>query len=145
MSRRARVPYRDLRKEITMNAEEKKSLIRRYFQEVWSEGNLAFIDEHMASDYVNIDPTTPGTRLEGREAFKTLVVALRDAFQQMRMTVDPQYADGDVVITEWTSRAVHRGSLNGLPPTGKSGETTGITVTRFKGDKIAQDHAIWDL
>jgi len=48
-------------------------------------------------------------------------------------------------VTEWTSHAVHRGSLNGLPPTGKAGATTGITVSRFEGDKIAQDHAVWDL
>lgn len=128
-----------------MNAEEKKSLIRRYYKEVWSEGNFAFVDQHMTSDYVNIDPATPGARVEGREAFKGLVGALRGAFQEMRMTVDGQYVDGDVVITEWTSHAVHRGSLNGLPPTGKAGSTTGITVSRFKGDKIAQDHAVWDL
>jgi len=128
-----------------MNAEEKKSLIRRYYQEVWSEGNLAFVDRHMTEDYANIDPATPGTRLEGRAAFKELVKALRAAFQEMSMTIDGQYADGDAVITEWTSHAVHRGSLNGLPPTGKAGSTTGITVSRFRGEKICQDHAIWDL
>jgi predicted ester cyclase len=82
---------------------------------------------------------------QAREAFKQLVGALRGAFQEMTMTVDGQYADGDVVVTEWTSRAVHRGSLNGLPPTGRAGTTTGITVSRFAGDKISQDHAIWDL
>lgn len=128
-----------------MNAEEKKSLIRRYYQEVWSEGNFDFVDRHLTDDYVNIDPATPGTRLAGRPAFKALVTSLRDAFQEMSMTIDDQYVDGDVVVTEWTSRAVHRGSLNGLPPTGKAGATTGITVSRFRGDKICQDHAIWDL
>jgi len=128
-----------------MNAEEKKNLIRRYYKEVWSEGNLAFVDAHMTNDYVNIDPATPGARVEGREGFKQLVGALRGAFQEMTMTVDGQYVDGDVVVTEWTSHAVHRGTLNGLPPTGKAGSTTGITVSRFQGDKISQDHAIWDL
>jgi steroid delta-isomerase-like uncharacterized protein len=128
-----------------MNTEEKKKLIRRYYQEVWSEGNLAFVDEHMTKDYVNIDPATPGTRLEGREAFKKLVTGLREAFQEMTMTVDDQFAEGEVVVTEWTSRAVHRGPLMGIPPTGKVGVTTGITVSRFAGDKIRQDHAIWDL
>jgi hypothetical protein len=61
-----RVPERRLREEITMNTEEKKSLIRRCYKEVWSEGNLGFVDEHMTNDYVNIDPATPGTRLQGR-------------------------------------------------------------------------------
>jgi steroid delta-isomerase-like uncharacterized protein len=128
-----------------MNAEEKKSLIRRYYQEVWSEGNFAFVDRHMTAEYVNIDPATPGTRVQGREAFKHLVSALRGAFQEMKMTIDGQYVDGDVVVTEWTAHAVHRGPLNGLPPTCKEGTTTGITISRFQGDKIAQDHAVWDL
>jgi predicted ester cyclase len=70
---------------------------------------------------------------------------LREAFQDMTMTVDDQHVDGDVVVTEWTSRAVHRGLLMGIPPTGKTGVTTGITISRFAGDKIRQDHAIWDL
>jgi steroid delta-isomerase-like uncharacterized protein len=128
-----------------MNAEDKKSLIRRYYQEVWSRGNLAFVDVHMTADYVNIDPATPGARLEGREAFKQLVGGLREAFHDMTMTVDDQHVDGDVVVTEWTSRAVHRGPLMGIPPTGRAGVTTGITVSRLAGDKIRQDHAIWDL
>lgn len=32
-----------------------------------------------------------------------------------------------------------------IPPTGKAGVTTGITISRFAGDRICQDHAIWDL
>jgi predicted ester cyclase len=33
----------------------------------------------------------------------------------------------------------------GIPPTGKTGVTTGITVTTLVGGKIAEDRAIWDL
>jgi steroid delta-isomerase-like uncharacterized protein len=136
------------REEITMNAQDKeakKDLVRRYYDEVWSKGNLAFVDEAMTSDYVNIDPATPGTRLEGREAFKHLVGALRGAFQEMKMTIDAQHVDGDVVVTEWTSHAVHRGELMGIPPTGKAGATTGVTVSTLVGGKIAQDRAQWDM
>jgi steroid delta-isomerase-like uncharacterized protein len=133
------------REEITMNPEEKKSLIRRCYDEVWSRGNLAAVDELMTADYVNIDPATPGTRLEGREAFKQLVGKLRGAFQDMRMTITAQHVDGDVVVTEWTSHAVHRGVLDGLPPTGKAGQTTGVTVSTLAGGRIREDRAIWDL
>jgi steroid delta-isomerase-like uncharacterized protein len=139
------------REEITMNAQDneaketKKTLVRRCYDEVWSKGNLAVVDELMTSDYVNIDPATPGTRLEGREAFKQLVGTLRGAFQDMKMTIDAQHVDGNVVVTEWTSHAVHRGALLGIPPTGKAGVTTGVTVSTLVGGKIAEDRAIWDL
>jgi steroid delta-isomerase-like uncharacterized protein len=128
-----------------MTTEQKKELVRRYYQEVWTKGNVAFVDQAFTEDYVNCDPATPGVRLEGREAFKQLVGTLRGAFQDMRMTIDQQYVDGDVVVSEWTAHAVHRGPLMGIPPTGKSGTTTGITISRLAGDRIAEDRVIWDL
>jgi len=128
-----------------MNAQEKKDFVRRYYQEVWSNGNLDFVDRAFTEDYVNCDPATPGGRVEGRPAFKELVRTLRNAFQEMHMTIDRQHVDGDVVVSEWTATAVHRGPLMGLPPTGKSGHTTGITLSSFRGDRIHEDRAIWDL
>jgi len=32
--------------------EENKGLVRRYYEEVWSKGNVAAVDEFMAADYV---------------------------------------------------------------------------------------------
>ena len=128
-----------------MNAEQKKDLVRRYYQEVWTKGNLDFADQTLTDDYVNCDPTTPGERLEGRQAFKQLVGTLRGAFQDMVMTIDRQHVDGDVVVSEWTARAVHRGPLMGIPPTGKAGHTTGITISSFRGERIREDRVIWDL
>ncbi|HVZ74618.1 MAG TPA: ester cyclase [Polyangia bacterium] len=128
-----------------MNTEEKKQLVRRYYDEVWSRGNVALIDELMTKDYVNDDPATPGRRIQGREAFKHLVTTLRGAFQEMKMTIKAQHAEGDVVVTEWSAHAFHRGTLNGIPPTGKEGTTTGVTISTFAGNQIAEDRAIWDL
>ena len=45
-------------KEAKDAEETKKSLVRRYYDEVWTKGNLAFVDEIMTKDYVNIDPAT---------------------------------------------------------------------------------------
>ena len=128
-----------------MSAEQKKDLVRRYYQEVWTKGNLDFADQVCTDDYVNCDPATPGGRLEGRGAFKELVKTLRGAFQDMVMTIDRQHVDGDVVVSEWTAKAVHRGSLMGIPPTGKAGQTTGITISCFRGDRIQEERVIWDL
>ena len=128
-----------------MTAEQKKDLVRRYYQEVWTKGNVDFADQVFTEDYVNCDPATPGVRLEGRQAFKGLVNTLRGAFQDMVMTIDRQHVDGDVVVSEWTCRAVHRGPLMGLPPSGRAGETTGITISSFRGERIREDRAVWDL
>jgi len=128
-----------------MNAQEKKDFVRRYYQEVWSNGNIDFADQAFTDDYVNCDPASPGGRLEGRQAFKEMVTSLRSAFQDMHMSIERQHVDGDVVVSEWKATAIHRGSLMGLPATGKAGETTGITISSFRGDRICEDRAIWDL
>jgi steroid delta-isomerase-like uncharacterized protein len=128
-----------------MTTEQKKDLVRRYYQEVWTKGNLDFVDQAFTDDYVNCDPATPGVRLEGRQAFKGLVGTLRGAFQDMVMTIDHQHVDGNVVVSEWTAKAVHRGPLMGIPPTGKSGQTTGITISTLQGERIREDRVIWDL
>jgi len=130
-----------------MTTEQKKELVRRYYQEVWTKGNIDVVDQLFTDDYVNCDPATPGGRLHGRQAFKDLVKMLRGAFQDMVMTIDRQHVDGagDVVISEWTAKAIHRGSLMGIAPTGRSGETTGITISCFQGDRIREDRAVWDL
>lgn len=48
--------------------EQNKSLIRKYFEQVWNRGDLAFIDENLASGFVSHDPV-PG-QPSGREGIR---------------------------------------------------------------------------
>jgi len=127
-----------------MTAEQKKDLVRRYYQEVWSKGNLDFVDQIFTDDYVNCDPATPGGRVEGGPAFKELVKTLRGAFQDMAMTIDHQHVDGDVVVSEWTAKAVHRGALMGIPPTGKAFECRVLAIFEFEGEGIVCERVYFD-
>jgi hypothetical protein len=34
-----------------VSAEENKALVRRFFEEAWAKGNVAAVDEFMATDY----------------------------------------------------------------------------------------------
>jgi steroid delta-isomerase-like uncharacterized protein len=129
-----------------MDAETLKRIVRNYYDEVWSNGDLALIDTLMAPDYINRDPATPAPNGEvhGREGMKDLVSTLRGAIPDMVMTIDGQIAEGTTVVSWWHATGTFRGELNGLPPTGVSGGTTGITITTFRDGEIVSDHAIWD-
>ena len=35
-----------------MSAEQNKALVRKFFEEVWSKGNVAVVDELLAPDFV---------------------------------------------------------------------------------------------
>ena len=38
--------------------EQNKSLMRKYFEQIWNRGDLAFIDENLASGFVSHDPVS---------------------------------------------------------------------------------------
>lgn len=68
----------------------------------------------------------------------------RNAFPDLRVTVEEQVAHGNTVVTRWTTTGTHRGDLWGVPPTGKSFTITGVTIDRFVEGKIAESKESWD-
>ena len=129
-----------------MDATTKKQTVKKYYDEIWSKGRLALIDDLMTDDYENCDPATPGMVLKGREAFRGLISTFREAMPDLVLAISDQYCDGDTVISCWEASGTQKGALMGIPPTGRKGTgIRGITITTFRGDRIARDYAIWDL
>ena len=74
----------------------------------------------------------------GLNALKGFISGYRAAFPDVRSEVEDQIAEGDKVVTRWTSRGTHEGDLNGIAPTGKAMETSGVTIERIAGDRIVE-------
>ena len=121
-----------------MMSEENKEKTRRFLEEAFNEGNLSVVDELFASDYVLHDPANP-EEIRGPEGIKQFVQMYRSAFPDTHITVEDQIAEGDEVVTRWTGRGTHQGELFGVAPSGNQVELSGITISRFEGDKIAED------
>lgn len=129
-----------------MDANAKKQMVKRYYDEIWCNGKLSLVDELMAPEYENCDPASPGESLKGREAFKALVTSYREAFPDLRMEIHEQWCDGDTVISRWFAGGTHKGALAGIPPTGrKGGGVVGVTLTDIANGKIVRDRVVWDL
>jgi steroid delta-isomerase-like uncharacterized protein len=136
---------RDTTMEPAMNTDKMKATARRYCEELFSKGKLEVVDEIYTSDYVNIDPMNPGGECRGPAAMKAMVSSYREAFPDLVFEVKAQWADGDTVVTRWTAVGTHRGPLMGIPATGRGGKPVeGVTISRFRGDRIAEDRAVWD-
>src|SRR5712692_10079941 len=118
-----------------MSAEDNKALARRFFEEFWDQKNLAVADELLDAHHVDHTPGSPPGLPTGPEGFKQFGSVYFAAFPDLRLTIEDMVAEGDGVVTRWTSRGTHAGNLFGIPPTGKSTTTTGITITRFAGGK----------
>jgi len=126
-----------------MPAEENKALVRRWIEEAFNRGNVNIVSELFATNYVNHDPGTPGLS-QGPEGAKQFVTRYRSAFPDARITIEEMFAEGDKVVTRWTASGTQRGSLPGIPATGKQSTVSGITISRIMGGKIAEDYLNWD-
>ncbi len=118
-----------------MSTEENKAHVRRVFEEVLNQGNMALIAEFYSPDYVDHSPNGPGPGLEG---LKQYFMMYGTAFPDAHYTIEDQIAEGDKVVTRWSVRGTHQGPLMGIPPTGKQGAVTGMGIARLEGGKIVE-------
>jgi steroid delta-isomerase-like uncharacterized protein len=127
-----------------MSAEENKAVVRREIEELFNHtGNLDAADEIYAPDYVGHEPAFGDVR--GVEGAKEFAADMRQAFPDLESTIEDQIAEGDKVVTRFSSRGTHQGETEDLgPPTGNRVEITGITIERFSDGKIAEDWTNFD-
>ncbi|MCB0130940.1 MAG: ester cyclase [Caldilineaceae bacterium] len=116
-----------------MGATENRVAARRFFDDVWSKGDMSAIDELLDPNFAFI---LAFMRTDGLEAFKNLVRANRTAFENLTYVAAP----GDVVAEDdkaagyWTMSAKHVGPWAGIEATGISVSIEGMTFFRFGPD-----------
>jgi len=123
------------------SAEENKAIVRRFEQEL-ARGNLDFIDELAAPDFVDRS-LMPGQG-PTREDFKRSVAELLDAFPITSFTIEEQVAEGDTVVTKYRQSVVMRREFMGFPPSGEEETWEGIHIHRIAGGKITEEWGIVD-
>ena len=124
-------------------SEKNKTIVRRLCDELWNKGNLSVADELFASTYIHHDASTPDVG-RGPESEKKRATLYRTAFPDLRLTIEDMIAEGETVMTRWSSRSTHKGDLSGIAPTGKQVAVTGMTIARFAGGKIVEGWVNWD-
>lgn len=123
--------------------QENKAVARRYLEEVLSKGNLAVVDELVATNYVGHSTTAP--EVKGPEGLKQRATQLRTAFPDIQFTIDDMVAEGDKVATRTTFHGTHKGEYRGVAPTGKAVTVTGIGILRIANGKIQEGWLNTDL
>lgn len=122
--------------------EAKQLVIRRYFEELFNQGQLHVIDELLHPNYVNHSPS-PGLPT-GRAGLRIVVPALRAAFPDLSYSLEELVVGRDAVATRTTMRGTHRGDFFGLAPTGRSFSVQQLTIERFEAGRIIAHHRVTD-
>jgi predicted SnoaL-like aldol condensation-catalyzing enzyme len=113
-----------------VSAEESKAIVRRWFEDLFNEGNLDVADEIVAPNHVAHDPALPDI-LSGPEGQKRVVSLYRGAFPDAHITVEHQIAEGNEVVTRWTGTALIRANLWAPPRVATGWRCRGSPLTAY--------------
>ena len=127
-----------------MAAQDPQEIVRRYFEEIWDRGDLDIVDQLFSPDFVRHGPALEGGDVRGPEGLKQLVRLYRGSFPDLKVPIDEQITEGNVVVTRWTAHGTHQGELLGTAPTGRRATVPGMLMDRIAGGRIAEEWASYD-
>lgn len=121
-----------------MSTEENKAFMRRFYEEVFNQKNLAAIDDFVAPDFVNRSAAQLGLVSGDLEHVKQFVGVVMQAFPDLHYTVEDMVAEGDKVVTRLTLSGTQQGAFMGIPATGKHATVSDIEIFRITGGKAVE-------
>ncbi|NIS82577.1 MAG: ester cyclase, partial [Anaerolineales bacterium] len=124
-------------------SEQNKALERRWFEEVWNQGNVASYEELASPDLV-VHNSPPGITGDF-EGVKQAISIHRTGYPDLHFEIEDQLAEGDKVVTRSTLTGTHRGEWVGIPPTGKRVSIEAITIQRWRGGKMVEAWLAMDM
>ncbi len=120
--------------------ESRKQLTAMLFERIITRGELELADEVFHEDFY-----WPQFDLRGPEGVRVWVRAFRNAFPDIKDMVQEQVAEGDVVVTRVRCEGTQHGPFRGLPPSGRPAVFTAIGIDRFRGEKVIERSAHFDI
>ncbi len=111
-----------------MSNEENKSVVRRYWEDVFGKGELDVANEILASDCKVNSPDGSTIIMNGRESMKKFIELMHRALTNMQVTIHEQIAEEDKVVTCWTVTGVYENGILNMAPNGERLVAQGISV-----------------
>lgn len=125
-------------------SEANKTLVRRWFEEVWNQGHEETIDELFAVNGVGYGLGDTEAPVQGPAGIKPFVRNLRGALPDIHMKIEDIMAEGDRVTVRITAEGTHKGGNLGVAPTGGRVRIEGIVIVRIANGQIVEGWNSWD-
>jgi predicted ester cyclase len=119
-----------------VHTQANKRLVRRFYEEVVNTGHVDGITAFIAPECVETDRNV--RILSGIHGMSHHVLAVRQVYPDLRLTIERQIAEGDWVATVVTARGTHSGSWLGMKPTGRVLVFTGVNVDKVQEGRIVE-------
>jgi steroid delta-isomerase-like uncharacterized protein len=126
-----------------MSTDEHKTLLRRYVEAVWDQGNVAALDDFLSPDYQrHVSPAADSLTFEGQ---KQRLAGFRSAFPDIELTIEDVIAEGDKIAFRSTIRGTHQGAFLGIAPTGARVTVGLVDVVRIEDGRFVEQWGGPDL
>lgn len=121
-----------------MSIEQNKTVVRGFIEQVWNGHRPDLSDQYMVKDVVYHD--APG--LDSLENVRNFIAANLNSFPDLKVSIDIELAEGDLVVQHQTIRGTHKGKLMGIPASGNQIDFPGVFIFRISTGKISE---FWGL
>jgi predicted ester cyclase len=119
------------------SAERNKAVSRRWI-EVFNERDDAGEAGVRAQDYVAYAPVSLEPTPLDSEAWTRFLAGFVEAFPDLHLTVEDAVGEGDLVAQRIRFAGTHTGEFQGLPPTNRKVEFSGLELNRFVDGRVAE-------
>ena len=120
-----------------MPTDEHARIDERWFDDLFTRGDLAAVDDLVAPDFVaHGRGGSEATR--GREAFREWLRWYTSAFTEREWTVHDVISEGEKAVARNSGWVTYRGGLLGIPSRGQRVLETGILILRVE-DGLVQE------
>ncbi|MGW6463655.1 ester cyclase [Streptomyces rubiginosohelvolus] len=128
---------------MTTTVEKNMTLVRTAYQLVES-GKLDEAAQKLTENFIANVPGSPDP-LHGREIWQHGTKMMKDAFPDLKITVQDMFGVDDKVTVLVHFRGTHQGAFQQFEATGRQVSYRSVEVYRFEGDQIAEEWVAPDI
>ena len=123
---------------------DSRTIVHRWFEEVWNQGREETVDELFAPDGIGHGLGEGTADVRGPADFKIFLRNMRSAFPDAHIRIEDTIVERDRAVVRVVLEGTHRGEGLGLPPTGRGVSVTGIVILKVTGGQIVEGWNSWD-
>jgi steroid delta-isomerase-like uncharacterized protein len=123
-------------------AQDNASIVRRFADEVITQGKIESAAEYVWEDVVEQVPL-PGQG-PGLDGLKDVLRSMRTGFPDIVFSIKEQITEGDKVASRFEWTGTHKGEFLGVPATGRHVRVWGIVIDRLEDARIRDTRIIMD-
>ena len=120
-----------------------KTIVHRWFNEVWNQGREDTIDELAAPGVIG-HGLGEATDTVGPADFKVFWRNMRSALPDITIRIEDTIVDGDKVVVRVVLEGTHRGDGLGVAASGQRVNIAGVVIVRVGDGQIVEAWNSWD-